>query len=337
MAEGHRHRQKVTSAAKEGPVLTAVKVDPWQILIFCAPPEGADDFSARHAPEHLGQGDHVLHLAVSGGRNAADIRRIRIRERSLGDDQRLAVAHCRLGEAVAEVVEAAMPKWVVAFPNDVELDLLLQQVVEEPLGSGPVATTVNMNDNSRHLRASSILNPHDGVGQQLGELGPLRSGVIRAAYLAVGPEEAADDFVAHLDVIGHRARCFESGNAVAVILAHLVGELGEGQAGPGRRFGLLPWVGPGIRIVEVQHQLESGVLHALRQWKSIVEVVDVVVRIGLCLRRAARKQPQPHAGQAVVLQNCQAVPRLPAIPIDNPARLEECQVREISAGDEAGG
>ena len=192
-------------------------------------------------------------------------------------------------------------------------------MVEEPLGSFPVAPTVYMDDDSRHLRAGSILNPRDGVGQQLGELGPLRRGVVRASYLAVGPENAADDFVAHLDVIGHGARRFEGGDAVAVVLAHLLGELRESQARPGRRFGLLPGIGPGIGIVKVQHQLQAGLLDTLRQRESIIEVVDVVVGIRLGLRRAAGEQSQPHAGQAVVFQNRQAVPHLPAVPINNPA------------------
>jgi len=114
LTEGIRHRQKVAAAAKKGSVLTTAKVDTLQILVFRSPPEGAEDFSARHTLEHLGQGDHILHLAVGGGRNAIDVCRIRIREGGLGDDERLAVTRRRVREAVAEAVEAAMPKRVVA-------------------------------------------------------------------------------------------------------------------------------------------------------------------------------------------------------------------------------
>src|SRR6185503_14411256 len=114
-----------------------------------------------------------------------------------------------------------MPPGVITLANDVELDLLLAQVVEEPARPGPVPATINMNDDLRLDGASGVLDSARGSFNQSGELGPLGRSIVRAADAAIWPQEAADDFVADLDIFGHRSRRLEGRNSVAVVHIHL--------------------------------------------------------------------------------------------------------------------
>ena len=97
--------------------------------------------------------------------------------------------------------------------------------------------------------------------------------------LPVGPQNAVGDFISNLDVIRHRPRGCEGGDGVAVVSAHLLYQLGKVQVGPGGGRGLMTGVGPGVGIMKIQHEQQSGILDPHSQRHGVAEVVGVIVRI----------------------------------------------------------
>src|SRR3954469_18112762 len=100
-----------------------------------------------------------------------------------------------------------MPPRVVTLTNDVESDLLVEDVIEEPLRRRPVSAAIDMDDDFRGIGSCGILDSIDCCLHELAEIGP--GGIRAAADLPIGPQQPGSDLIPDLDVIGQSTGSFQ--------------------------------------------------------------------------------------------------------------------------------
>src|SRR5262245_23044883 len=99
-----------------------------------------------------------------------------------------------------------MPPWVVTLAQGIKFHLLPDDVIKEPLRSGPVPAAIHVEQDRRRGPTSGLTDTADRRPEQPPQLRPLRRGIIGPADPPIGPEHATDNLIAHLDIIGHGAR-----------------------------------------------------------------------------------------------------------------------------------
>jgi hypothetical protein len=84
----------------------------------------------------------------------------------------------------------------------------------------------------------------------------------------------------------------------------------------------------------IEAKQEPGIFDADGERNRVGELVDLIVGVRICLRRTAREEPEPDAIDAVILENLEAVLSHTAVLVQNTARFEKGEVREVSARNE---
>lgn len=144
------------------------------------------------------------------------------------------------------------------------------QVVEEPAEVGVVVAIGQMQDDlgvGIH-RLGGGVSAVDELAQG-GEVG----------RLALVPQHAAVDLVAHLHPADGDAVVLEVFEDALGVAVHIGVELGNGVAGPCRRLGLFARVGPAVAVVEVDHDahaLRGGALGLVQGVAAIVPAAERV-------------------------------------------------------------
>lgn len=114
-----------------------------------------------------------------------------------------------------------------------------------------------------HLAVSgAIANARDGRLEQRRELRP----ALRAVdiQLPQRPEHASGHFIAGLDHSGGRALPGELAQHISRVGVHRIRQGGQILTQPALRRVLLTRIGPEVGIMEVQQELQPGLLDALR-------------------------------------------------------------------------
>ncbi len=204
--------------------------------------------------------------------------------------QRLVVAAVALGHVLAEPVQCAVIEGIEALADDVEVDVGVGEVVEVPLGDGPVAAAVDVDYNldglvgggGPHAAHARLDQPDEvlpllgiivGIGEGLDSAGVHLDVGVRDLHVAQRPEHAAGDFVAHLDHVGHDARLLELRDQVLAIFLDLLFESVHVEVPPGNRSFLMLRVGPGVGIVDVEQEHRAGRFDLFRQLNGVFEIV----------------------------------------------------------------
>src|SRR5580692_8642402 len=106
-----------------------------------------------HTFHNPGQGSDEADLPLYGGSEAAQLvgpvfgAGVGPGKSVLGHDDRFAVARGGVVEAVAQTFRCPMKEGIITLADDVERNGLRDEIVEKPLGAGPISATVNMNNN----------------------------------------------------------------------------------------------------------------------------------------------------------------------------------------------
>ena len=121
--------------------------------------------------------------------------------------------------------------------------------------------------------------------KQIGEIVPV------VGQLAVGPEHAAGNFVAHLHHVGCEALFGKCGDGVAGVRKDLLDELLVIEFGPCRRHGLLGGIGPTVGVVQIEENVEAHGLGAAGERQRVREIVGQLVRCGRGIVEEAQADP----------------------------------------------
>ncbi len=81
---------------------------------------------------------------------------------------------CHLLEILPEIVETALPPWMIGLSNYIEALILRLQLIEELPGASPVSTAIDVNHNQRRRLVSIAgINAVDSSFKQIGKIGPV--------------------------------------------------------------------------------------------------------------------------------------------------------------------
>lgn len=67
----------------------------------------------------------------------------------------------------------------------------------------------------------------------------------------VGPDHAAGDFVADLNIGGQGIGAAKSHETIAIVFVHSIFELREGEVCPGLGLFLMSGIGPGVGVMKI--------------------------------------------------------------------------------------
>ena len=163
---------------------------------------------------------------------------------------------------------------------------------------------------------------------------PAVDALARGPAVPRGPQHAIGDLVAHLHIVGSGAgsrQGLQRGHGVGI---YRVGNLcGRADAAPAAGHGLLARVGPGVAVVEVEHQLHAGFLDAPPQCFNIGQVLHhALLPVGCRGLRRVDKEAHAHGVPACALVVGYHVAHQPgAAVVLGPGCLVAGQHRDVAA------
>ena len=113
--------------------------------------------------------------------------------------------------------------------------------------------------------------------------------------LSLGPDDAAGDFVANLDHVGHRRRSIADRQHRCSVVVNLLLESVKIQPFPGGGRELLAGVGPSVGIVNVEEKFSACGFDALGEGANVIEVLNRAVAgllksvVGFTKRRTRKR------------------------------------------------
>ena len=102
-------------------------------------------------------------------------------------------------------------------------------------------------------------------------------------HAAVGPEHAEGGLVADHHHVGRGPAADERGDRVGGIATDALDQPGKRQVGPGGGFRLLLRIGPVVRIVQRQREMEAGGLDATAERQRLLQVAPRTAGLALAI------------------------------------------------------
>lgn len=171
--------------------------------------------------------------------------------------------------------QVPLPPGVIGQPQHVKGDALRLQIVQEPAAGGIVAPRIQVDHNLYVIcGGEAVFDAGNPRLQQGGQMRPVVG--ISCPDTAVFPEHAGGDFIADLHDMRQGILRFEGGDEIGGVVVNGRLQGGEVEVGPGGRFALVPWVGPGIGVMDVQQQPHPGSMDAPRQRQGCGRIVEAV-------------------------------------------------------------
>ena len=205
----------------------------------------------------------------------------------------------QVGEHGVEGVQVVVVGGVVAQSDDVIVDVVVLHLTVETRGIAALAQFgVDDNPGIGAFLAASLRGTLEIAGKDLPG-----SSVLSAAGrpdMTCGPQHTIGNLIAYLDEVGSGSGCLHLFQALGGIVVEDGGQFACALAFPTVGQGLFAGVGPGVGIMEVEHQQESCLLDLLAQCLHIVEALHHTAFL-VAVRGLGRVYEQAHAAAVPAL------------------------------------
>ena len=162
-----------------------------------------------------------------------------------------------------------MPHRIITQTDDVVINIILTKMLVVGFGDIPFAGLLRMDDDLG-FRADFTT----GATTRLQEVSDSVPVLITCRIeFSSRPQQTVGDLVTHLYHIGGHSGLLHGLQHTTGIGIHTISERLSVGLLPGMRDELLPWVCPGVTVVEVEHQLHTGFLHLSAQFDDIGQIL----------------------------------------------------------------